>query len=294
MPKKIIGFKTGPFNVRLRTDHDSFYNLFEKFYQYLPALDASPEATVFHYQIDILRPQNLRRFIRPQVEFLIDNIRPFEPYPDRHCLPLFEWGLNWAIAMTAHQYLMLHSAVLEYQGVGCIFPGTPGSGKSTLCAALSYNNWRLLSDEFGLVKHDSLQILPMPRAIGLKNESIPAIKEFLPRVFVGPSFYNTRKGTVAHVAPPENSLADQDIPATPELIVFPRYSDKKICRLKPVSKSLGFTRLANNAFNYQISMRNGFLSLSHLIKQCDIYSLEYHSLDQAIEVLSQLVYERFN
>lgn len=293
MPKKTIAFKTGPFNIRLRTNHIAFYQIFHKLYPHIPTLAVSPSETAFHYQIDIFRPNNLRRFIQPQVEFLIDQIRPFEPYPNNHFLPLFEWGLNWVIAMTAHQFLMLHSAALEYRGIGCIFPAMPGSGKSTLCAALSYKGWRLLSDEFGLINHRSLQILPMPRAIGLKNESIPIIKEYLPEAFVGPSFYNTRKGTVAHVAPSRQSLQDQDIPANPRLIIFPRYLPENQCRLKKISRSLAFTKLANNAFNYQISMRNGFQSLSHLINQCDAYTLEYHLLDQGIETLNQLLHEKY-
>ena len=168
----------------------------------------------------------------------------------------------------------------------------PGSGKSTLCAALAYNGWRLLSDEFGLFDHDSQQILPMPRAIGLKNESISIMREYLPDAYIGPSFYKTRKGTVAHVAPPEISLKNQHIPARPQLIIFPLYSPQHECRLKKVPKSIAFTKLSNNSFNYKVSMQKGFQSLSHLITECDCYTLEYSSFRSAIEVLNNLCDEK--
>jgi HprK-related kinase A len=224
---------------------------------------------------------------------VIDDIRPFEPYPLSHHFPLFEWGLNWIIAMTAHQYLLLHSAALEYSSIGCLFPAMPGSGKSTLCAALAYNGWRLLSDEFGVVEHGTCDLLPMPRVIGLKNQSIPIIREFLPNAVMGPVFNKTRKGDVAHLAPPKSSLERQHIPSKPALIIFPSYSTKAGCRLTSIAKSVAFTKLSNNAFNYRVSMRQGFRSLSQIIEQCDSYTFEYHSLEQAVDSLTELINDKY-
>lgn len=289
----LLDFTTGPFNVRINTDYSGFVDCFKLLYGVPAARDNSQSSGIYHYQIDMLRPGNVRRYIKPQIELLVDSIHPFEPYPLHHHFPLFEWGMNWIIAMTAHQYLLLHSAVLEYQQAGCIFPALPGSGKSTLCASLAYNGWRLLSDEFGIVNYRSGMIMPMPRTIGLKNESIPAIKEFLPEAVMGPLFYKTRKGTVAHLAPTRFSLDRQHRPSTPRLIIFPKFSQEPACVLKSIDKSLAFTRLSNNSFNYHVSMRQGFKALSRLIEQCDCYSFEYHRLDQAVETLTGLMHEKY-
>ena len=289
---KDLSFRTGPFNVRLNSKDQLLNQLLDQLYPHIPLLNTKNDTPLYHYQINIEHPNGLRRYLRPQVELIIDQIKPFEPYPKNHSLPLFEWGLNWVIAMTAHQYLMLHSAVLERNDIGCIFPAMPGSGKSTLCAALAYNGWRLLSDEFGIFDHSSKHLLPMPRAIGLKNESIPIIREYLPDAVMGPSFFKTRKGTVAHVAPPELSLNNQHIPVQPKLIVFPLFSPQQKCRLKTVSKSVAFTKLSNNSFNYKVSMQKGFHSLSHLIAECDTYTLEYHSFETAIDTLKDLFDEK--
>jgi HprK-related kinase A len=284
--------RSGPFNIRLEAGDPAFRQLFESLYNNATAVSVGDVGPIYHYAIRLNVPSFLRRYFRPQIELTVDGLRPFEPYPRKHAFPLFEWGLNWILAMTAHQYLMLHSAVLERNGIACIFPALPGSGKSTLCAALAHHGWRLLSDEFGLVDYQTMQILPMPRPIGLKNQSIEIIREYLPQAFIGPNFYNTRKGTVAHVAPPSDSIAQQHVAARPALIVFPRYSPEHGCRLKSISKSLAFTRLSNNAFNYKVSMANGFRALGHLIQTCDAYSLEYHSFEQAINSLNELCDER--
>jgi HprK-related kinase A len=281
-----IHYSHGPFNISLKTDNAFFSHLFFNLYQHLALI---PEDSIFHYQISLHNPSSFRKWIKPQLIFNIDNILPFEPYPSNHGLPLYEWGLNWCIGTTAHQYLMIHSASVEKHGKGLIFPAMPGSGKSTLCAALSYNGYRLLSDEFAIIRHDDGEILSAPRAIGLKNESINLIKSFLPAAWMGPSFEKTRKGTVAHLAPPRESLIKQHETATPSIIIFPRYRKGSKTRLTPISRSQAFTRLSNNSFNYQLSMETGFISLSRLIKSCDSYEFEYSDLHQAIEAIDSII-----
>src|SRR3546814_17273791 len=66
-------------------------------------------------------------------------------------LPMLEWGLNWCIGAHGHQFLIIHAAVIERNGLAAILPGAPGSGKSTLTACLVHNGWRLLSDAMALV-----------------------------------------------------------------------------------------------------------------------------------------------
>jgi HprK-related kinase A len=281
-----IRFRSGPFSVHLRSDLPRFIRLIQRLYG---SLNTQPAESFSHFHIRIDSVRAWRRlWLRQQSLFRIDGLRPFEPYPLDHALPLFEWGLNWCVGMTAHQHLMLHSAVLEKNGMGLIMPALPGSGKSTLCAALAYRGWRLLSDEFGIVRHVDGRLLPMPRAIGLKNESIRVIAEYAPDAWIGPSFENTRKGTVAHVAPPPDSLERQAETVPPRWVVFPRYAPNADLTLDPQAKSLAFTRLSNNSFNYQVTMENGFRTLTTLADRCDAYLLKYSSLDDAVSRLNRL------
>ena len=79
----------------------------------------------------------------------------------------------------------------------------------TLTAALAHRGWRLLSDEFGLVRPERGDLLPMPRAIPLKNTSIEAILEFDPAAPLGPTYPKTRKGRVRHVRASDDSQRRQ-------------------------------------------------------------------------------------
>ncbi len=281
-----IYYRTGPFVIRL---HSNLENLLALLRQFYGASWATTDPTVAHFPIKVEHVPGLRRTWRPQARFKLDATYPFEPYPLVQSFPLLEWGLNWSIGTRAHRYLMLHAGALERDGQALLLPAMPGSGKSTLSAALAYRGWRFLTDEIGLIEPESGNIVPIPRAVPLKNRSISTIREYLPDAFLGPVFTKTRKGEVAHLRPPRESIQRQSEPARPRWIVFPRYIQGLTeTRLAFLDKSLGFTRLAQNAFNYRLLAEPAFHTLTRVVDACDCYSLEYGDLDSAIARIAEL------
>ncbi len=247
------------------------------------------EPSIIDFYIQIKQKKGLRRFWHQQSVFTVDSANPFEPYPYNLAYPLAEWGLNWCIALSAHQNIMLHSAVLEYKGITVLFPATSGSGKSTLCSALMLRGWRLLSDEFAIIEPNSGKVIPLPRAIPLKNNSIDLIKEFSEKAIVGPTFEGTKKGDVAHLAPTSDSFLYQNEWGNPALIVFPKYDATIHCNLSTYEKGLSFIKVTQNSFNYYLTQSRGYEALSTLIQKCDTYNLKYNHLNDAIKSLTQLV-----
>jgi len=57
-----------------------------------------------------------------------------------------------------------------------------------------------------------------------------------------------------------------------------------------IPKSLAFTRLAHNSFNYRLLGATGFRTLTAIIRQCDCYSFEYGDLESAIATLDQTLF----
>jgi HprK-related kinase A len=251
---------------------------------YRLAEDAPP----FDFHMSMDRRLSLRRPWRPNAEFHIDGRPPFSPSPLDHALPVFEWGINWCIATRAHHLLMLHCAAIERDGRAVLFPAWPGHGKSTLCTALVHSGWRLLSDEFGLVRPEDGAILPIPRLIPLKNESIEVIRSFAPQAYIGPSFYGTRKGTVAHVRPPAESVERQDEVARPGWLVFPRWVAGSPLKLEPMPKAQSFLMVATNAFNYEVLGETAFRLVGDMVRACECFSLTYSDLDEAVTALDRL------
>ena len=281
-----ICFTSGPFRIQLRTSLRALVATFRQLYGELPV---EPVGGIRDFHLEVAPASGIRRWWRPQAHFFLDGQRPFEPYPLAHAFPLFEWGLNYSMALRAHQYCLLHSAVVERGGRALILPAMPGSGRSTLCAALMLKGWRLLSDEFGIVRPDTGELLPMPRAIPLKNASIEVIRAFSPQARLGPLFAGTRKGDVAHLAPTADSLQRQQEGASPAWILFPRYRAGSATRLRPLARSQAFVRLSNNAFNYHLLGETAFLALTRTVEACQCHTFEYSDLDEAVALLENLV-----
>jgi HprK-related kinase A len=277
-----LGF--GPFNVRIRSDLDAVARLAGELYRPYPV---SADA-IADFHVEISRPKNLRRWLRAQCRFYLDGRSFAAPYAVEHAFPALEWGINWCVATRAHHLLMLHSAVVERDGWAMLFPAWPGHGKSTLCAALIHSGWRLLSDEFGLVRPADGMLLPMPRLIPLKNESIAVISRFRPEAAVGPRFHGTRKGTVAHLRPPADSVARSREPARPRWLVFPRWVAGAPLRLEPVAKSEAFLMVATNSFNYEVLDEAAFRLVTAMVQSCACHSLVYSDLGEAVAALDAL------
>lgn len=240
----------------------------------------------FHIRLE--QPPTLRRWFKPQALFLFDDDSTFKPLPLDQAFPMFEWGLNWCVANHANSYLIIHAAVIEKNGHAAILPAPPGSGKSTLCAALVNRGWRLLSDELTLIRICDGLIEPLPRPVSLKNASIDVIKAYAPDAIFSPSVADTIKGTVAHMKPPVASIERGAETARPGWVIFPQYRANADTSLTPLPQSRAFMRMADNAFNYSVLGLQGFQTLTGLIDASLCYDFTYSVLDEAIETFNAL------
>ena len=105
---------------------------------------------------------------------------------------------------------------------------------------------------------------------------------------MGPEFPKTRKGTVAHVRPPRDSVIRSQEPACARWIIFPHFEANAALSLKTLPKERAFLKLAGNSFNYELIGLRGFETVSGLIDSCDCYLLTYSDLEQAIAQLNAL------
>ena len=280
-----FGIQFGPFNLTIRSNLSDFASLAHQLYAPYPVLETG---ALSDFHVEISSPPGLRRWVRRQACFGLDGHFPFAPYTVEHAFPALEWGINWCVATRAHHLLLLHSAAVERNGQAILFPASPGDGKSTLCTALVHSGWRLLSDEFGLVRPEDGLLLPLPRLIPLKNESIEVIRSFCPQAIIGPAFLNTRKGTVAHVRPPADSIRRAQEPARPRWLVFPRWQAGASLAFERLDKSKAFLLVATNSFNYEVLDEAAFRLVTDLVNACDCYSLVYSNLDEAVNAFEEL------
>jgi HprK-related kinase A len=281
-----LKFKSGAVSVSLQTSMSVVHQHFDLFYQNCP----KPNETDFiDFHVSVNPVSGYRRWLKPQVQFSFDGYQPFAPLPLQQAPAFFEWGLNWCIANNAHQYLIIHAAIVEKNGVGILLPGTPGSGKSTLCAALVCQGWRLLSDEMALLSVADGLIYPAPRPVSLKNQSIQIIKQFSSEAVFGDIIPDTTKGDIAYMRAPESSILAQSIPVKPAFLIFPHYRAESESELTPLAKSRAFMTLAENAFNFNILGAVGFEAMTGLIDKVECYDFSYPDLATALNGINEIV-----
>lgn len=282
-----LTFRAGRFSVRLHTRIPEVLNGLQLLYADQHLVDES----FADFTVKVTRGSGLRCCYRPQSVFSLNGARPFGPLPLAHAFPLLEWGLNWCVSQHCHQYLVVHAAVVEKHGRALILPGRPGSGKSTLTAALTgRGGWRLLSDELTLIDPETARVHANPRPVSLKNASIERIRSYLPNGVLSAPVHDTVKGTVAHLCPPRESILNQENDARPAAIVFPRFEEGAALQLSEVGQGDAFMRMADNAFNYSILGAVAFRALASVIEQSHCREFVYGGeLDSALECMDSLI-----
>ena len=248
-----------------------------------------PAGSFTDFHVSVERPPGARRWVDDLVVFRFDGMQPLASLPGDQGFPMLEWGLNWCVSAHCHQYLIVRAAVLERGGRALILPAPSGSGKSTLCAGLAFGGgWRLLSDELTLIEPTSGRVIPLPRPVSLKNDSIDVIGRFAPSAQFGEVVHETIKGRVAYVRPPQDAVLLADERPLPTWVVLPRYEAGVAAELAPLSRARAFMALVDNAFNYNVHGRSGFEAFGNLIDRCDCHVFTYSSLPEAVEVFDHL------
>jgi len=281
-----VRFKTGPFNIAVTSNIPSVAKHIHHFYRHYQKIT---KADFVDFHVEVNSVGGYRRFYKPQVTFVFDGYEPFIPLPIEQAPAMFEWGLNWCVANVAHQYLIIHSAIIEKDGRGLILPGTPGSGKSTLCAALVNQGWRLLSDEMALLSITDGLVYPAPRPVSLKNKSIQIIKQFAPNAIFGDVVMDTLKGDISHMVAAKEAIVEQEVPVKPALLVFPHYQENSKKQLIVQKKSRALMALGEHAFNFNVLGDAGFDCMANLVEQVDCYDFTYSDLESALSGINSLV-----
>lgn len=270
---------TVPFTIRLRSPFRCLAAHLDFYYADSYWRDGQDDRFV-DFDLRLLKASGLRSWLRPQARFRLDHVEPFLPLPAEQAAPLFEWGLNWAIASRPLGYLVMHAAVVARDDAALVMPGAPGAGKSTLCAALTFlDGWRLLSDELAILAPESSQLQASPRPICIKNHSIDLVAA-MPGTRLGSIYRDTRKGTVTHAAAPETSQSTPK-PAKCRWIVFPHFSDTDAPYCEEIGRAEAFARIAEQSFNRDRMGESGFRALCAMLDDARCFEIGYRSSDEA-------------
>lgn len=277
--------RTPPFVARIQADSDKVVEGLRLCYDSFEVAD-DDEFVDFHLAVHL--DGGLRGWLNPTARFSSDGRRSFSSLAANQAFHMIEWGLNWAVTANAHQYLVYHAAVLAQGDRAVLMPAPPGSGKSTLSAALANRGWRLLSDELALCDPVTGELIGMARPVNLKNAAIDLIRRFAPQARLTAPVPSTAKGTLALMRPPQHSIDNVNLRATPTWIVTPQYRADTPAFLMEANRADTMMLLAEQSFNYDIHGRRGFETTADLVDRCQCLQFTYSSLEEACEVFDGL------
>lgn len=280
-----IHLVTGAFTIHL---HIGLPHLVDEFAAMYADYTVEDPPGIDDARVRIAARSLLRRYVCPLAKAWANGEAPFDPVPAERAYALLESAFNWVVATDDFAPLLLHSAVLERDGHALLMPAPTGSGKSTLCAALAWRGWRLLSDEMTLFSLEDGRLLANPRPVSLKNKSVGVIAAFEPRACLTRVYRGTPKGDVAYMRAPPGAVARAQDTAVPALVIAPAYAAGSPAILKPLTKVEAFRLLTDNAVNYSSLLKPGFDVVTGLAENCACYTLTYSDLAEAIELINNV------
>jgi len=206
--------------------------------------------------------------------------------PLSHLGPLVK-GHVWqgALGATPHAF-NIHAGVVA-DDAGCILlPGRPGSGKSTLTAALARSGYAYLSDEVALLESPRLRARPVPLAICVKSTGWDALERFYPEL-VGLRSHGRGDGKIVRYVPPPIDAAAAEIRHDVTRIVFPRYVPGCRTSLKPMPAVEGLQRLLHECVAAPEGLSVAAVeTIVEWLGRLSFWELEQSTLDDAIAAIA--------
>jgi HprK-related kinase A len=275
--------RIGPIGFRIGCDWRAPIDEIEHLYRDYP----QPDDGIPDFNVHLFAARPWRRVFRPSVHIGGDFVIPdAAPLPLSMGLLAAEMGMNLQMALGQRRYLLLHASAAERDGKALLMSGISGAGKSTLAALLMARGWRLMGDEFALVDPATGLVHGFPRLVSLKNEALPVVAAALPDARFGAVMEGTPKGTLRHLVPDARAIAAMTEPATPVLLIFPRFGFEPAERQMMPSET--FVRLTQASTNYTNLAERGFDALTRLVQTVPSHAIDYPDTDTAIAQVEQI------
>jgi hypothetical protein len=183
-------------------------------------------------------------------------------------------------------YFNLHAAALARDGTGILIPGSQHCGKTTLSLELIKRGFALLSDDLAIIDRKTLAVMPFPRALNIRENTLPLISDFEDRLVSRREF---------KIADEKRWFLDlkefSGSSFIPQSIIFPQLTPTETPCLEPFSKTRALLELLRQAMvPYlpglpQPDDASNFEVASRLVQQASTHTLKVGEIRETIDIL---------
>jgi hypothetical protein len=184
-------------------------------------------------------------------------------------------------------FLVFHAGVVGRGGKCLMLPAAPGSGKSSLAAALARMGFSFFSDEVALCAEDRFAVRPVPLGICVKSTGWELLTPLYPELAEAHTHDRVDGKIVRYLQPPPGPKDDTYHPVG--AIVFPRYAPGLGTELVRLGKAEALRRLLAECLAVRKTLDEANVGrLVEWIKAVPCYELPNSSLAEATERLEEL------
>jgi hypothetical protein len=189
-------------------------------------------------------------------------------------------------AVDPNYAVMGHAGGVERNGVACVLPADPESGKTTLTTGLIRAGYSYLTDEAVSFDWETGEIEPYPKPLSIDPGSQFLFPELAPPLPPG------SKGEIdgQWQVPPSSIRADAvGGPCRAEFVVFPKYEEDATTSIEAMARAEALVEFTKNTFHFRDHARRALDSLARVIRGVDCYRLTVGNLDAACDLIDELM-----
>jgi hypothetical protein len=193
-------------------------------------------------------------------------------------------GLAWQFGLSNGDFLLnMHAGVVAGPAGAILLPAPPGSGKSTLTAALVAAGLDYFSDEVALLTEDTLAVMPFPLAMCVKDTGIDVLAALFPEITTLPMHIRPDAKRVVYMPPPAERVPRHDTRRPVVAIVFPRYAAGEPNSLRTLAKPAALARLLSQCTGVGALLETRHVArLVAWISDLRCYEMDFSDLGAAV------------
>jgi hypothetical protein len=224
------------------------------------------------------------------IGFYIDSVPAGFCRLDDEIAPMAK-GVVWTEVLKRQDYLIHVHAGVAGGPAGCVLlPAAPGSGKSTLTAALVHAGFDLFSDEVALLAAEDLTVSPFPAAICVKDTGVEVVARMYPAIRELPIHLRGDGKHVAYLPPPSGQVPSDGHRRRVCGIVFPRYSAGSEVTSRQLAPAAALARLLAHCQN--VGRKLDHAAIDRLIRWIDAMpcsEIVYGALEPACDMIGAML-----